>query len=60
MVHLLNQVDEAGLLQLMDEVEAAKYLEITESSDPVSEVTEPEPVVVTLKPEEKEQSNLPP
>ena len=51
MVHLLNQVDEADLLQLMDKEEAAKYLESTEP-------TEPEPVMVTPKPEEKEQSNL--
>ena len=57
-VHLLNQVDEADLLQLMDEEEAAKYLESTEPTEPVPEVTEPEPVVVTPKPEEKEQPNL--
>ena len=51
-------MDEADLLQLMDEEEAAKYLESTESIEPVPEVTEPEPVVVTPKPEEKEQPNL--
>ncbi len=57
-VHLLNQVDEADLLQLMDEEEAAKYLESTEPTEPVPEVTEPELVVVAPKPEEKEQPNL--
>ena len=50
-VHLLNQVDEADLLQLMDEEEAAQYIESTEPTKPVPEVTEPEPVVVAPKPE---------
>ena len=45
-VHLLNQVEDADLLQLMNKEEVAKYLE---STDPVPEVTEPE---------EKEQPNL--
>lgn len=57
-VHLLNQVDEADLLQLMDKEDAAKYLESTEPTEPVPEVTEPDPVVVTPKPVEKEQPNL--
>ena len=57
-VHLLNQVDEADLLQLMDEEEAAQYIESTEPTEPVPEGTEPEPVVVTPKPEEKEKANL--
>lgn len=57
-VHLLNQVDEADLLQLMDEEEATQYIESTEPTEPVPEVTEPEPVVVTPKPEEKEKTNL--
>lgn len=57
-VHLLNQVDEADLLQLMDEDEAAQYIESTEPTESVPEVTEPEPVVVTPKSEEKEQPNL--
>lgn len=48
-VHLLNQVDEADLLQLMDEEEAAQYIESTEPTEPVPEVTEPE---------EKEKTNL--
>ena len=52
-VHLLKQVDEADLLQLMDKEEAAKYLESTEP-------TEPEPVMVTPKPEEKEQPTCSP
>ena len=57
-VHLLNQVDEADLLQLMDEEEAAQYIESTEPTEPVPEVTEPEPVVVAPEPEEKEKTNL--
>ena len=57
-VHLLNQVDEADLLQLMDEEEAAQYLESTEPTESLPEVTEPEPVVVAPKPEEKEKANL--
>lgn len=60
-VHLLNQVDEADLLQLMDEEEAAQYIESTEPTEPtepVPEVTESEPVVVAPKPEEKEKTNL--
>lgn len=57
-VHLLNQVDEADLLQLMDEEEATQYLESTEPTESLPEVTEPEPVVVAPKPEEKEKTNL--
>ena len=56
-VHLLNQVDEADLLQLMDEEEATQYIESTEPTEPVPEVTEPEPVVVAPKPEEKEKTS---
>jgi hypothetical protein len=51
-------VDEADLLQLMDEEEAAQYIESTEPTEPSPEVTEPEPVVIAPKPEEKEQPNL--
>ena len=53
-VHLLNQVDEADLLQLMDEEETAQYIKSTEPTEPDPEVTEPVPVVVTPKTEEKE------
>ena len=51
-VHLLNQVDEADLLQLMDEEEAAKYLESTEPTEPVPEVTEEPEIPVEPAPEE--------
>ena len=44
----------------MDKEVAAKYLESTDPTKPVPEVTEPEPVVVTPKPTEKERINLPP
>ena len=42
----------------MDEEEAAQYLESTEPTESLPEVTEPEPVVVAPKPEEKEKTNL--
>ena len=60
-VHFLNQVDEADLLKLMDEEEAAKYTEPVEETPVVTEpdVTEPEPDVVEPEPEEPKTHMLP-
>lgn len=60
-VHFLNQVDEADLLMLMDEEEAAKYTEPVEETPVVTEpdVTEPEPDVVEPEPEEPKTHMLP-
>ena len=57
-VHFLNQVDEADLLKLMDEEEAAQYTESTEATEPVPSVTEPTPEVVEPAPVEKEEQNM--
>ena len=60
-VHFLNQVDEADLLMLMSEEEAAKYTEPVEDTPVATEpdVTEPEPDVVEPEPEEPKTNILP-
>ena len=60
-VHFLNQVDEADLLMLMDEEEAAKYTEPVEDTPVETEpvVTEPEPDVVEPEPEKPKTNMMP-
>ena len=60
-VHFLNQVDEADLLMLMSEEEAAKYTEPVEDTPVASEpdMTEPEPDVVEPEPEKPKTNMMP-
>ena len=60
-VHFLNQVDEADLLMLMSEEEAAKYTEPVEETPVATEPdeTEPEPDVVEPEPEKPKTNMMP-
>ena len=59
-VHFLNQVDEADLLMLRSEEEAAKYTEpVVETPPTEPDVTEPEPDVIEPEPEKPKTNMLP-
>ena len=57
-VHFLNQVDEADLLKLMEEDEAAQYIEDKTPVETEPPVTEPEPDVEEPEPVEDKKPNM--
>lgn len=57
-VHFLNQVDEADLLKLMEEDEAAQYIEDKTPVETEPPVTEPEPDVEEPEPVEEKKPNM--
>ena len=57
-VHFLNQVDEADLLKLMDEKEAAEHTKPEETPDPEPEINEPAPETEKPVPEETPKVNV--
>lgn len=57
-VHFLNQVDEADLLKLMEEDEAAQYIEDKKPVETEPPMTEPEPTVEEPEPVEDKEPNM--